>query len=56
MMKIGISGLPFNGDGTRPEIENPASALRQAGLSSLRERIGVALSLFHRKLTTGKVR
>jgi arginase len=40
MMKIGILGIPFNGDGTRPEIENPASALCQAGLSSLQERIG----------------
>lgn len=36
MMKIGILGVPFNGDGTRPEIENPAAALRQAGLSSLK--------------------
>ena len=35
-MKIGILGVPFNGDGTRPEIENPAAALRQAGLSSLK--------------------
>jgi hypothetical protein len=56
MMKINISGIPFNGDGTHPEIENPASALRQAGLSSLQECIGVALSLFYCKLTMGKVR
>ena len=47
MMEIGLLGIPFNGDGTRPEIETPASTLRQAGLSSLQERIGVALSLFH---------
>lgn len=39
-MRIGILGIPFNGDGTRPETENPASALRQAGLSSLQARIG----------------
>jgi len=31
-MKIGILGIPFNGDGTRPEIENPAAAFREAGL------------------------
>ena len=34
-MKIGILGIPFNGDGTRPEIENPAAALREAGLKRL---------------------
>jgi arginase len=39
MMKIGILGIPFDGDGTRPEIENPAAALRQAGLSSLQTGI-----------------
>lgn len=40
MMKIGILGIPFNGNGTRPEIENPASTLRKAGLSKLQNRIG----------------
>ena len=39
-MKIGILGIPFNGDGTRPEIENPAAALREAGLSRLQIRSG----------------
>ena len=34
-MKIGILGVPFNGDGTRPEIENPAAALRAAGIARL---------------------
>jgi len=34
-MKFGILGIPFNGDGTRPEIENPAAALREAGMSAL---------------------
>ena len=34
-MKLGILGIPFNGDGTRPEIENPAAVLRDAGLGSL---------------------
>lgn len=34
-MDITIIGVPFNGDGTPPEIENPAGALRQAGLSEL---------------------
>lgn len=42
-MKIGILGVPFNGDGTRPEEENPASALREAGMSALPIRIGDAL-------------
>ena len=27
-MKIGILGTPFNGDGTRPEIEDSAAAWR----------------------------
>ena len=35
-MKIGILGIPFNGDGTRPEIENPAAAIRTAGLTRLK--------------------
>ncbi len=34
-MKIGILGVPFNGDGTRPEVENPAAAFRTAGLSRI---------------------
>jgi len=34
-MKFGILGVPLNGDGTRPEIENPAAALREAGMSAL---------------------
>jgi len=39
-MKIGILGIPFNGDGTRPEIENPAAAFRKAGLSKLQLNSG----------------
>ena len=42
-MKIGILGIPFNGDGTRPEIENPAAAFREAGLTKLKMRSGDAL-------------
>ena len=34
-MKLGLIGIPFNGDGTRPEIENPAAVLREAGMSTL---------------------
>lgn len=34
-MMIGILGIPFDGDGTRPEIENPAAVLRKAGLSNI---------------------
>ncbi len=33
-MKIGVLGIPFNGDGTRPEIENPAAAFREAKMGS----------------------
>jgi arginase family enzyme len=38
-----IRGIPFNGDGTRPEIENPAAAFREAGLTRLKIRSGDAL-------------
>lgn len=31
-MKIIVIGVPFNGDGTTPEIENPAQAFRDGGL------------------------
>jgi hypothetical protein len=34
-MKIGFLGIPFDGDSTRPEIENPAQALREAGMPAL---------------------
>lgn len=43
MMKIGILGIPFNGDGTRPEIENPTKALRDAGLTGMQLRNGDTL-------------
>lgn len=33
-MDITLIGLPFNGDGTPPETENPAQALRDAGLGA----------------------
>jgi len=42
-MKIGILGIPFNGDGTRPAVENPAAAFREAGLTGLKIRSGDAL-------------
>ncbi len=42
-MKIGILGIPFNGDGTRPEIENPPAAFREAGLTRLKIRSGDSL-------------
>ncbi|MHA2306625.1 MAG: arginase family protein [Candidatus Hodarchaeales archaeon] len=34
-MKISIIGVPFNGDGTAPDIENPAQSFRDEGLISL---------------------
>jgi len=34
-VKINILGVPFNGDGTPPAVENPAQGLRQAGLIHL---------------------
>ncbi|MHA2249592.1 MAG: arginase family protein [Candidatus Kariarchaeaceae archaeon] len=34
-MKFSIIGVPFNGDGTSPEIENPAQAFREEGIISL---------------------
>lgn len=34
-MRFDILGVPFNGDGTAPEVENPAKGLRDAGLIGL---------------------
>jgi arginase len=34
-MKINLLGVPFNSDGTPPEEENPAQALRDIGLTAL---------------------
>jgi len=34
-MKINLLGVPFNSDGTTPEEENPAKALRDIGLTTL---------------------
>ena len=34
-MEIDVIGIPFKGDGTRPTQENPAAALREAGLVDL---------------------
>jgi arginase len=34
-MRVDILGIPFNGDGTPPEGENPAQGLRDAGLIRL---------------------
>ncbi|MHA1934696.1 MAG: arginase family protein [Candidatus Thorarchaeota archaeon] len=39
-MKITVIGVPFNGDGTAPEIENPAQSFRDEGLISLLEDKG----------------
>ena len=39
-MDITIVGVPFNGDGTPLEIENPAASLRQAGLVELLSKTG----------------
>lgn len=39
MKELALLGIPFNGDGTPPAQENPAAALREAGLAdSLRSR------------------
>jgi hypothetical protein len=42
-MKFGTLGIPFNGDGTRPEAENTAGELREAGMSALQIRNGDGL-------------
>jgi len=39
-MQIAIIGVPFNGDGTPPEEENPAKALRASGLADLLQAKG----------------
>ena len=41
-MKISIIGVPFNGDGTAPDFENPVQSFRDEGLISL---------LFNQKFT-----
>lgn len=35
-MKIGVLGVTFDGDGNRPEIENPPAGFRKAGLTGSR--------------------
>jgi arginase len=35
LVRVDVIGIPFNGDGTPPEEENPAAGLRQAGLIHL---------------------
>ena len=41
MMDITLLGIPFNSDGTLPEVENPSQGLRDAGLVQLlKERCG----------------
>ena len=42
-MKIHLLSVPFNGDGTQPEIENPAQALRQLGLVQQLEENGMVV-------------
>ena len=39
-MKIAVVGVPFNGDGTPPEIENPPQSFRDEGLIALLENKG----------------
>jgi arginase len=39
-MKITIIGVPLNGDGTPPDVENPAQSFREEGLISLLEDKG----------------
>ncbi len=39
-MKIRVLGVPFNCDGTPPEKENPAQALRKAGLLAMLQASG----------------
>ena len=36
---IRVLGVPFNGDGTTPAEENPAAALRLAGITDFRSSI-----------------
>lgn len=38
--KNGHAGVPFKGGGTRPEIQNPAPALREAAPSSKKTPVG----------------
>lgn len=42
-MRIHLLGVPFNGDGTPPEVENPAQALRQLGLAQQLEKNGMVV-------------
>jgi len=44
--QIDIIGAPFNGIGVRPEQENPAQAIRDAGLVSALEQRGASVSDF----------
>lgn len=39
-MKITTIGVPFNGDGTAPDVENPAQSFRDEGLISLLKNKG----------------
>jgi arginase len=39
-MKISIIGVPFNGDGTAPDLENPAQSFRDGGLITLLKNKG----------------
>lgn len=45
-MKITIIGVPFNGDGTPPEVENPPQSLRDEGVISLLQNKGHHLTDF----------
>ena len=38
---IRILGVPFNGDGTTPAEENPAAALRLAGITDFRSSLNL---------------
>lgn len=41
MEEIALLGIPFNGDGTTPTQENPAAALREAGLAGSLRASGI---------------
>ncbi len=43
MAEVALLGIPFNGDGTPPTKENPAAALRDAGLVDCLQSEGVSV-------------
>lgn len=43
MVEVALLGIPFNGDGTPPTQENPANALRDAGLVDSLRSCGISV-------------